>query len=188
MVTGAQPGKNSPRAPGGILFAKRAKPKITGFTWAVHHPEGVEFDGPIRTSLGKLHQIEAHHPEYGIQMPNGFALDGIPIAGPHGKFATILFGSILDYGDRLAIIYSYWADGACMACGSDAVIVVGKGAKVIDQLNRPDRVRESDPNECLWPGAETFVDGVAVVRADKSCDGPDRLMQIGYEGIKVSGG
>lgn len=187
-ATKSPAGKEPPRASNGIVFAKRAKPKVTGFTWNVHHPEGVEFDGPIRTSIGKLHDLEAHHPEYGTQMPNGFALDGTPIAGPHGKFATILYGSILDYGDRLAIIYSYWADGACMACGSEAVIVVGRGAQVIDQLNRPYGVSESDPNECLWPDAETFVDGVAVARADKTCAGPNRLMRVGYEGIEVSGG
>lgn len=180
---GPKPGQAS----GGIVFAKRAKPRVHEFVWSVHHPEGVKFDGPIRTSIGTLHTMNSRHPEHRMEWSDGFGLDGVPVVGPHGKYAEILYGSILDYGGRLAIIYSYRADGDCMACGSDAVLIVDKGGKVVDQLNRPEHGSEQDPNRCLFPDAESFVDGAAIVRASKDCEGPNRLMRIGFEGIEVSG-
>ena len=174
------------RGPGRIVFAKRAKPRVYDFTWNVHHPEGVKFDGPIRTSIGKLDEIEVHG-SAGYVHTDGFALDGVPILGPHGRGATIGFGEILDYGDRLAILYTYLAKDACMACGSQAVVIVAKGGKVIDQLSQADLGSdEGGPNQCLYPSVKTLIDGVAVIRADKDCEGLNRVMRIGYEGIDVS--
>lgn len=169
-----------------LVFAKRPKPRVLEFVWNAHHPEGVEFDGPIKTSIGTLDEVEVHGSE-NDDRTDGFALNSIPIRGPHGRDATILGGDILDYGDRLVIIYSYWAKDACMACGSDAVVIVSKGGKVVDQLiHSRSGESESGPNQCLYPSAETIIDGVAIYRADKDCEGINRIMRIGYEGIEAS--
>lgn len=107
----------------GTLSGASGDPEVIEFTWSTAH-ETADPTGPIETAIGRIDQVE------GPRFTTALTLNGRPLSLPAELQGLIRFGTVYDYGDRVAMAYLVERADDSSASPSQVVVVLGKDGSV----------------------------------------------------------
>lgn len=113
-------------------------PKVTAFDWNSSSSEA-EPTGPIKTSIGTIASREAKDHSTVI------TLDGKAVSIPPAVAGLIWGGQAHDFGGKVALVFLVETADDSSATPTEAILVLGKGGRVVEQAVLPGEQAAANP-------------------------------------------